>query len=106
MENGTWYPQDTKKPFLDAHPKSSILDLADHDALLLSILDLGIGICCSGQRPSAGANMVIQRRQKKKGKKKQNRARRKYPTYLVKAAACYLLRPLTTTTGWILRGHF
>ena len=36
--------------------------------------------------------------------KRNRRARRKYPTKLVKAAACRPLSPLTTTTGWILRG--
>ena len=30
----------------------------------------GIGIGCSGQRPSAGTSKVIRRRQKKEGKKK------------------------------------
>ena len=33
-----------------------------------------------------------------------DRARRKHPTKLVKAAACCLLSPLTTTAGWILKG--
>ena len=61
------------------------------------------GMCCSGQRPSAGTSKVIQHRQKER-KKKLDRTRRKHPTKLVKAAACCLLSPLTTTTGWILRG--
>ena len=38
-------------------------------------------------------------------REKQDRARRKNPTKLVKAAACCLLSPLTTTMGWILRGY-
>ena len=38
------------------------------------------------------------------GEKINNRTRRKHPTKLVKATACCLLSPLTTTTGWILRG--
>ena len=61
------------------------------------------GLCCSGQRPSAGTSKVIQRRQKER-KKKLDRTRRKRPTKLVKAAACCLLSHPTMTTGRILRG--
>ena len=42
--------------------------------------------------------------QTEEGEKKGIRARRKHSTKFVKAAACCLLSPLTTTTGWILRG--
>ena len=31
-------------------------------------------------------------------------SKKQHPTKLVKAASCCLLSPLTTTTGWILRG--
>ena len=57
----------------------------------------------SGQRPSAGTSKVIQR----KGKKKRSKTKqeKKHPTKLVKAATCCLLSPLTTTTGWTLRGY-
>ena len=44
------------------------------------------------------------RRRRENGNK--DTARRKHPTKLVKAAACCLLSPLTTTMGWILRGDF
>ena len=53
------------------------------------------GIWYSGQIRSFSAD----RRRREKGN---DRARRKHPTKLVKAAACCLLSPLTTT-GWILR---
>ena len=42
---------------------------------------------------------------RRRGEKRSKRARRKHPTKFVKAAACCPLSPLTTTTGWILRGH-
>ena len=41
----------------------------------------------------------------KKRKKKWDKSKKKHPTKFVKAASCCLLSPLTTTTGWILRGH-
>ena len=67
-----------------------------------SLLGIGIGICFSGQRPSTGTSKVIQcRRREKRSKTEQEK---KHPTKLVKAATCCRLSPLTTTTGWILRG--
>ena len=68
-----------------------------------SFFSLGMewnGICFSGQRPSTGTGKVIQRLRREKKKKTE----KKHPTKLVKAATCCLLSPLTTTTGWILRG--
>ena len=44
----------------------------------------------------------VDRRRREKGN---NKARKKHPTKLVKAAACCLLSPLTMTMGWILRGR-
>ena len=38
------------------------------------------------------------------GGEKKERARRQHPTKLVEAASCCLLSPLTTSTGWILKG--
>ena len=41
---------------------------------------------------------------RRRREKRNDRARRKHPAKLVKAAACCLLSPLMTTTGWILQG--
>ena len=63
-------------------------------------------ICYLDQRPSTGTSKVIQHGQKKERKRNKNRTRRKHPTKFVEAATCCLLSPLTTTTGWILRGSW
>ena len=53
------------------------------------------------QRWDQQGHSAPKERKKKTGKTEQEK---KHPTKLVKAATCCLLSPLTTTTGWILRG--
>ena len=70
-------------------------------------------ICCRNRNrnyvfrakgPALGpASKVIQLRRRKTRRKTEQE--KKHLTKLVEAATCCLLSPLTTTTGWILRGY-
>ena len=70
---------------------------------MLGYYGIGMEYGIRAKGPALGPirSFSADRRRREKGN---DTARKKHPTKLVRAAACCLLSPLKTTTGWILRG--